>query len=188
VIKELKKTSFSPSVSHIGARSHLCLHDWIRRSDISQQSRHCLGLRQGKKCEFGDDERVSRTSGNLLGTLLDLEEFVDVCREASACPYLCAQANSGKADVVLTPYTYIIDSKVRLGLGGCVVVFDEAHNLPEQCCDHFTSSLSMLEVQTVCGTISAVATPELLDLVRNGVNIDVDGLSDIGPRLVEFMR
>jgi hypothetical protein len=76
----------------------------------------------------------------------------------------------------------------RLSLGGCVIFFDEGHNLPDQCCDHFTSSLSMPELETVCGTIAALNTPYLLDLVRNDVNVDVDGLSDLGPRLVEFIR
>jgi regulator of telomere elongation helicase 1 len=188
VIKELKKTPFRPTVSHIAARSYLCLDDRVRKSDPSQQSRKCLDLRQHKKCPFGNDDSVTRLSEAFLESMFDLDEFVEKCRAEGVCPYMCAQANSSRSELILTPYTYIIDPRVRSNLPSGlfrnnVLIFDEAHNFPEQCCDYFTASASFHSFHELAQVLETINVPEIGDLVRGGVNIDLVVLAEAAPKV-----
>jgi regulator of telomere elongation helicase 1 len=123
----------------------------------------------------------------MLGSILDLEEYVENCKRAFVCPYLCAQANSNKADVILTPYTYIIDPRVRSNLPSGlfrnnVLIFDEAHNFPEQCCDYFTGSASLAAFQETIRLLLALECCDLGELVHAGMNIDLVALAEIAPK------
>ena len=55
------------------------------------------------------------------------------------CPYYFAKSRLGSSDVIILPYQYILDSKLRDGLNfdleGSILIFDEAHNLDKQCED-----------------------------------------------------
>jgi regulator of telomere elongation helicase 1 len=88
----------------------------------------------------------------------------------------------------LTPYTYIIDPKVRANLPSGlfrnnVLIFDEAHNFPEQCCDYFTASASFHSFHEIAQVFTSINVPELGDLVRSGVNIDLVALAETAPKL-----
>ena len=136
VVKELKKTRFRPTVSHIASRTKLCLNDAVRRKSPGLQSSLCRLLRSQKACQYHFDDKMTTEANELTKNCIDIEDFIDECRKRQYCPYLVAQLNSQTADLVLTPYTYIIDPAVREHLPldiflGSILIFDEAHNIPD---------------------------------------------------------
>lgn len=149
VINELKKTVFRPTVSQIASRSRLCLvEDVGQNGDFSSQSRRCRLLRQQKKCQYANDDKIAQACERLLEPLFDMEDFAQSCKNLMACPYLVSQKIAEKSDLILTPYTYIIDPIVRSNLSPSlfrnnIVIIDEAHNFPDQCCDIFSFSLTI---------------------------------------------
>ncbi|OHT08396.1 hypothetical protein TRFO_23166 [Tritrichomonas foetus] len=188
VITELKKTIFRPSVSQIAARSHLCLIPSIKASDSSSQSRKCRDLRKEKKCEFVDDNCIERACNELLEPLLDIEDFVSCCKSANACPYFVSQKLAEKSDLILTPYTYIVDPAVRNNLSPAlfrdnVLVIDEAHNFPDQCCDDFSISLGIEAINKVSQTMQKMEGPEISDFIRGSVTLDLASLHSASQKL-----
>lgn len=51
----------------------------------------------------------------------------------SVCPFYRTRSLVDEADLLLMPYNYVIDPRLRrmhdVGLKGNIVIFDEAHNL-----------------------------------------------------------
>ena len=51
------------------------------------------------------------------------------------CPYYLNRMRAEKADIVLMPYNYIADSRIRdrmkINLRDDIVIIDEAHNIPQ---------------------------------------------------------
>lgn len=146
VIKELKRTVFQPTTSIIASRTYLCLHDNIKKMESSAQSRKCRELRQRKQCIYDNESKIEQVSKKLLNQLFDIDTFVDFCRNEVVCPFYASQMNVKSADFILSPYTYIADPISRNSLPSTVfnqsiLIFDEAHNFPEQCCDYFSLSV-----------------------------------------------
>lgn len=73
---------------------------------------------------------------------LDIEELHETGKSMNACPYYVMKDRAGAADVVFMPYSYIIDQKYRenfaINWENSVIIFDEAHNVP-QCCEDSAS-------------------------------------------------
>jgi Fanconi anemia group J protein len=55
----------------------------------------------------------------------------------TACPYYVARNLATNADLVFCPYSYLLDPCIRaatkVDLNNAVVIFDEAHNIEDQC-------------------------------------------------------
>lgn len=66
------------------------------------------------------------------------------------CPYYGARAALPEADVVVLPYQAVLHRSTREALGidleGCVVVFDEAHNLVDTVTGIYSSTLTLHQV------------------------------------------
>jgi hypothetical protein len=69
----------------------------------------------------------------LLAGPLDVEELARLGRQQAVCPYYGSRRAVPSADVLLVPYSAVLQPETRRSLGieleGSVVIFDEAHNL-----------------------------------------------------------
>lgn len=69
----------------------------------------------------------------------DIEDLVNVATKFKHCPYFRTQNLLETADLVLLPYNYVFDPKVRqamkVKLKGNILIIDEAHNLESTCED-----------------------------------------------------
>ncbi len=67
----------------------------------------------------------------------DIEDLVRAGKSAKQCPYFTSRelVLTGGAELVFTPYNYLLSPSIRDALGisvaGAVVVFDEAHNIED---------------------------------------------------------
>ena len=76
---------------------------------------------------------------NLSWDPMDIEELHKQGKQKCICPYFAMKDRAGGADVVFMPYNYIIDEKIRenfeINFKNSVIIFDEAHNIPQSCED-----------------------------------------------------
>ena len=74
----------------------------------------------------------------------------------------------GPADIVFTPYNYLLDPKARksygIELAQNIVIFDEAHNLEQFCEETSSFSISSYDVST-----ALEAVDELINKLQNQV-------------------
>ncbi|KAK8885180.1 hypothetical protein M9Y10_044309 [Tritrichomonas musculus] len=189
VINELKKTVFHPTVSQIASRSRLCLiEEVIKHGDSTSQSQKCRILRQEKKCEFSDDEKINTACDNLLEPLFDIEDFATTCKTMQACPYFVSQKLAERSDLILMPYTYFVDPNVRTNLPATlfhnsVIIVDEAHNFPEQCCDYFSFSVKISIFQEVSNFLTKICQPESFENFRGHSNFELGPLETASKHL-----
>lgn len=101
----------------------------------------------GKKCPRWDNtytdkhqltDRARRKKNSLKGKILRAEEVKAQCTKV--CPYEILMHLAAEADVIIGDYFHIFHPKVRevifskgaLSLKDCMVIVDEAHNLPDR--------------------------------------------------------
>ena len=176
VVKELKKTEFRPSTSIIASRTYLCLHDRIKSLPVQQQSQMCRQMRQQKNCLYDNDSKIQMCSKHLLERtrVFDIEELVSICSSMQACPYLCSQKTVKNSEFILTPYSYIVDPISRNSLpsalfNNAILIIDEAHNFPEQCCDYSSLEISFQQFGITKSFFERTTTKMIGDVVSFGV-------------------
>ena len=85
----------------------------------------------------------------------DIEDLVRAGTRRKACPYFTARALAVDADLVFCPYNYLVDPVIRasmdIQLRGCVLVFDEAHNIEDVAREAAGVDISLAMLQQVQG-------------------------------------
>lgn len=106
----------------------------------------------------------------------DIEDLVTLGAKVGGCPYYAARTIAETADIVFTPYNYLISPEIRkaidIQIDGAVVIIDEAHNIEGITllifdCASEAGSLELNEPQLV------MAMQELQSLIDKGHNDDI---------------
>ncbi len=153
------KHSLTFGVSDIIAKRSLCVMPGAQKLASSEFFTYCKKLREAGKCKFYKNTR--KKDGELTDQAkAEVEDLADVASDASSlraigetqifCPYELATEAAKKAKVIIGDYYYIFHPKIResffrkiqLDLKDCIVVIDEAHNLPQRIKDLASFSLS----------------------------------------------
>jgi len=81
----------------------------------------------------------------------------------NACPFYAARIVAVDADIVLCPYTYLLDPLVRAGLGislkGTCIIIDEAHNLDDAARSAASAELSLEALEELAQHLQSAVTP-----------------------------
>lgn len=79
----------------------------------------------------------------------DIEELHKLGNEVKVCPYFLQKERAKHADLILMPYQYLIDEKIRenfeINYTNAVVIVDEAHNVGSVCEE--VASLDLTDVK-----------------------------------------
>jgi regulator of telomere elongation helicase 1 len=97
-------------------------------------------LIRSSKCVFynqlssaNPEELDAMYSAQNDGNVMDIEDLVESGKKFKHCPFFRMRKTQPTADLVLLPYNYILDPKIRemysVKLQGNILIFDEAHNL-----------------------------------------------------------
>lgn len=180
-ITELKKTKFRPTISTIASRSYLCPDQKINKEYTEYQSAECRELRRNNACSFYDDKKILSTSTKLLDKIFDLDEFCEACLKEDVCPYYCAQENLKKAEIIFTPYQYIVDNSHRQILSpsifsNSIIIFDEAHNFISNCCESFSSFIPFSFFDHIVSICEKLQMPYFGSAIQGNTTADIDSL------------
>lgn len=160
VIEELKEINKKTPVSGVELRSRkeLCLHNYLREytSDAYTAMVVCKNLKKSGKCLFYENEKKKREEFEevarfFLGEPSHPVEILGYAETLELCPYDLTRKVAEKADVIVASYLYMISPGIReafldgLGLtySDLIVIFDEAHNLPDQAISALSDRLSI---------------------------------------------
>lgn len=168
-MKELNTTNYRGMKSAIwGSRNQLCID-----SELQQQPEYINGMCKSKvkerKCEFfktfeelKSDESFMNSEIN--GRVLDIEDLVTLGTEKKFCPYYMSQHISESADIVFSPYNYVLEEKIRCKsktirdvVHNGIIIFDEAHNVPQICEDSASIEFTSDDILTALADVDYVS-------------------------------
>ncbi|XP_055350656.1 Fanconi anemia group J protein homolog [Paramacrobiotus metropolitanus] len=159
LIRELRKTTYKNCrMTILGSREQYCIHEYV--SKHGNKNENCSRLLEnaqkhpfqeamdmstdaddpldGQTCDyFGKGRAVSH--GQLqnydLKTAFDIEDLVKSGKKHRFCPYFASRELRDGAQLIFTPYNYLVDAKIRatmqISLDNAIVIFDEGHNMED---------------------------------------------------------
>ncbi|KAI6223732.1 Fanconi anemia group J protein [Aphelenchoides fujianensis] len=160
VVRELNKTIYKSSikVAFLAGREQLCLNDRVQKeANSNAKSQICRTLIHSQRCHFYNKlsqedpfelQQIYATEND--GNVMDIEDLVAAGKKMKHCPFFRMRKTQPTADLVLLPYNYILDPKIRetyqVKLAGNILIFDEAHNLGNIAEESISMSLSTATV------------------------------------------
>lgn len=163
-LRDIKKRhGVNISAVDLIGKKWLCPEEGMDKLPSGQFAEYCRKQREKESCEFFNNtkkgthltteakltmERLKRESP------MHIEEFTQICREAEVCTYEMAVTLAKEADVVVADYYYMFNPSIRnaflkridTNMSDCIVIVDEAHNLPDRVrtlmTKHLTSNMT----------------------------------------------
>lgn len=165
VTNELKFSGYKPRMTILASRNEYCLNPIARRSDNTKDS--CDKLVGDGACRQHKlrDDVTSKMRARVEP--FDIEEMNDVGRDVGGCTYFAAVDMMDDAELILCPYSYLLDANIRrsreISVKGDIVIFDEAHNIEDHAREaasftqdqsNFRSAVNEIQELTTMGRIS----------------------------------
>ena len=154
-IKDRYDLNFSV-VDFIG-KKWMCARDDVDFLSSNEFREYCNGLVKKKECPFYENYYDIMNSGNVEKTLEELrnkpmhvEELHKFCKENNICPFEAAIDLAKNSKVVVGDYFHVLNPstrdvffrKIEKELKNCIIIWDEAHNLPDRARDLMSISLN----------------------------------------------
>ncbi|GFY75105.1 hypothetical protein TNIN_61721 [Trichonephila inaurata madagascariensis] len=146
---EIKRSPFKDqiTVTTLGSRSNFCINESITKlRNLSLINENCIDMqkKKSKKCPYF--KNLSDLQDNVLTSVHDIEEIVQLGRELKSCPYYATRHVIPDAEIVLLPYNVLLHKPTRdaygIKLKDNVLIIDEAHNLVEAVNNMYSAEIS----------------------------------------------
>ena len=187
LVKDLnKKFSLGLKGVDLVGRRHMCSDPLLSEADSSSFYELCKRRRKNEACEFYANivgfDSAQRQRARVYQSELRKEyekqgiwshlELKDYCENAfdgkGFCAYEAAMLLAGNAGIVIADYYHLFNSgvqrvvlqRIKRKLEDCIVVVDEAHNLPERVRKLLSSSLSLYALDNAVKELGKLNQPE----------------------------
>ncbi|EFP12608.1 hypothetical protein CRE_29819 [Caenorhabditis remanei] len=204
VVHELNRTEYKwVKTTILGSREHFCINQKVKKiKESNRQSHVCRGLVSKRACHYYNkfDAMTTDKMNEVLdkGDAMDIEDFVKLGTQNSLCPYFMSRQRSETAELILLPYNYIIDPKMRrrykLDLKNSIVIFDEAHNLESICESNASAELSSTNIALCIEELKKVLAllVDEEETARAEADMDTEAFGnqkiDLTKKLIENLR
>ena len=169
IVKEVRRTMYKPLTVVLASRKHYCIFDKVR--DSPERDDICVKMMLRKvntRCPYASTEALKRFVRQPCGTTkvpgtdfehkdyraYDVEDLVEHGRRLGSCPYLSMNELVEEAELVVSPYNYIISESIRtsrhITLSDDIVVIDEAHNISNALMEVASYDLTQGGLLSVC--------------------------------------
>ena len=160
VIKELKASRYRPRMAVIGSRQQMCVHKEVKHLTGNLQQNACKQKTENRTCaHYNEVDRFIKTEPDYGKDVpVDIEDLTKLGERGrhsggcGPCPYYLSQNMADRAEIIFMPYNYLIDPKLRDGVGkkiqwkNAVLLFDEAHNVESACADAASFELTAVHL------------------------------------------
>ena len=103
-------------MSVLGGRQTTCIHPVVsKEKNRVIQTSMCRSYCKAKKCHYRNkfDQLGEVKHEAVGGGVVDIEELVAWSTEKEVCPYFLSKELSDKSDILLMPYNYLLDERMR---------------------------------------------------------------------------
>ena len=203
LVKDLNK-KFSLGIRGVDlvGRRHMCSDPLLSEAEPGSFYELCKRRRKNEACEFYANiagfDPAQRQRARVYQSELEREyerdgiwshlELKDYCERAfegkGFCAYEAAMLLARDADIVIADYYHLFNSgvqrvilqRIKRKLEDCIIVVDEAHNLPERVRKLLSSSLSVYALDKALLELDKLNQPELKESLR-GIRKAVKGIA-----------
>lgn len=151
VAKQLNNTVYKDKIrmTLLSSRDNYCIHPTVSKGP--NKNHECVKLTRPDQNKFGQFnfksdcgyyERLKGKIGNdfirlsgprQLPRVFDIEQFTEYCQTTHAvCPYYTSRLLINDVQIILCPYNYLIDPRVRnsmqMTISNSVIIIDEGRN------------------------------------------------------------
>ncbi len=160
-LKQIKKRfDLKFESSDIIGKKWMCLQNGVEAMPSSSFHEYCRDLREKGQCEFFLKTKKATSQPTAEAKIVlegmknagpcHVQELLQIGRKNTMCPYELATLSSENARVVIADYYYIFNESIRTAfllktkknLENCILIVDEAHNLPTRIREMMTDRLS----------------------------------------------
>lgn len=178
-MQELKRTAYSTmKTSVLGSRDQFCIHEELANENGNMKNHMCQAKVKARQCYFYNNLERNKYIPN--EGIMDIEDLVKAGRKNRYCPYFMAKEAVSTADIIFTPYNYLLDPKIRKSLGlslsGNIVILDEAHNIESVC-----ETSASIEIKSTDVTACIEEVTEVMKVVSDDALDDIPLFTDTPP-------
>lgn len=180
-------------VDFIGKR-HMCAQQGAEDMPNSAFYDYCKNHIKNKTCNFYNnikkDEKHSLETDLLIkelsGKAVHVQEVKGRAKDSKLCPFEISCIIGKKARVIIADYNHVLNPAIRDNLldrlnkefGKCIIIIDEAHNLPDKCRDLMSAQLSSATLDFAvkeCIEFKFDDVAEVLSSVKNALEFHFSG-------------
>ena len=145
---------------NLASRSHLCINPDCRDLPWGDAMELCRNLIDSEECPW-DHEIDAPPRG--MPPVMTQKVLISTGRRKGLCPYYLARKAASGCRIVVVPYPYVFNGKVRASVGleipGRTLVLDEGHNLDKVGQDTMSDSLSEFVLDMAGEELKSVKAP-----------------------------
>ena len=160
---EIKRTVWSGDIKviRLASRSQLCVNPSLAsfktRGIIDIKCKELTDPNTGPSCPYFRGNSVLKA--HALQKVCDIEDLLAFGRENKACPYFASRQAIQSAEVIIAPYTLVLNKRSRelvgLELENSIVIIDEAHNIIEAMIDCHSASLTKAQAESSMAAVNS---------------------------------
>lgn len=142
----------------------MCIHPEISKAKGMNLNIACnkaiRGGFNGIRCHYKGavDRQIEKESKLDSWGIQDIEDLHKFGKSAEVCPYFLNKERVKSADLILMPYNYLIDEKIRenfdINYKNSVLIIDEAHNIGGVCEEVASMDISDIKLDNIIKEIS----------------------------------
>jgi len=118
------------------------------------------------------NKNMNNVVEGLRGETKHVDKIVDLCSSRNVCPHKAALEAGKEADIIVCDYNYIFSDiqeqileQLGMDLENCIIIVDEAHNLPDRVRSHLEESISLQQLQEAFNLLNT-ENPSLASCVK----------------------
>ena len=163
-LKQIKqKFNIDLGCADIIGKKAMCLQNNVEIMASGSFHEYCKSLRDENKCEFYTNTRKQTLQPTFEAKIalekmkipLHVQDVIEIGKKMSLCPYELAVLSASEAKVIVADYYYMFNTSIRNSfllkakkeLQNCILIVDEAHNLPSRARELLTQSTSSLAIE-----------------------------------------
>ncbi|KAL1509176.1 hypothetical protein ABEB36_003952 [Hypothenemus hampei] len=190
-VQELRNTAYNHmSCSVLGSRDQLCIHPEVLEQENTTTRLHMCRLKLAlHSCSYNN--RVEKKKDDPLicnVPIIDIEDMVTLGKKHTFCPYYMTKERQKNADIIFTPYNYLLDPIARKSLGlklnDAIVILDEGHNVEKVCEDSASIDISNKDITVATDEITVV----MQMIVECPSTFEESAKQDINPEEVATLK